>query len=170
MYQLSRSNMYAGDYERALAARERYMAIGSGGQFHYGLILLLQGEAELALEYFNSFSAEGGERATAGTAMALFSTGKLAEADAKLQKLIDTMPIMEVELIAQVAAWMNQPDLAFDWLARARDRDPDGAIMLVMLPTLANLHDDKRWNDFRASVNRSQERLDAIEFNPDLPE
>jgi adenylate cyclase len=168
LYHLSRSYMYAGNYEQALAAREQYMAIGSGGNFHYGLILLLQGKAELALEHFSSMSAETNPQATAGMAMALFSTGKQAEADAELQKLIDSMPFTEVELIAQVAAWMGKPDLAFDWLIRVRDAGE--GIGVVMLPTLNNLHDDERWKDFRTSVNRSAEQLDAIEFNPDFPE
>jgi TolB-like protein/Tfp pilus assembly protein PilF len=170
LYQLSRSYMYARDYERALAARERFMAINSGGQFQYGLILLLQGEAELALEHYNSMSRERGMRAIAGRAMALFSTGKHVEAELELQKLIDAMPFDEVELITQVAAWMGKPDLAFEWFSRAIEEDTDEGIMLVMLPTLANLHKDNRWQIFRESVNRSAARLDAIEFDPDLPE
>ena len=170
LYQLSRSYMYAENYEQALVARERFMTIGPGGRFHYGLILLLQGEAELALEYYNSFSAEANPQAIAGRAMALFSIGKQTEAETELQILIDAMPLVEVNLIAQVAAWMGKPDLAFEWLSRAIEEDTNEGIGLVMLPTLVNLHVDKRWNDFRASVNRSQERLDAIEFNPDLPE
>jgi len=38
------------------------------------------------------------------------------------------------------------------------------------MPTLANLHNDERWQAFRESLNRSAERLDAIEFDPALPE
>jgi hypothetical protein len=33
-----------------------------------------------------------------------------------------------------------------------------------------NLYDDPRWEEFRESIGMSQERLDAIEFNPQLPE
>jgi len=170
LYYLSRSYLYAGDYEQALAARERYMAIGQGGNFHYGLILLLQGNAERALEHFKSYSAEGGEQAIAGMAMALFSTGKQEEADAELQKLIDAMPFEEIDLIAQVAAWMDKPDLAFEWLDRAREEDPFGLIGSFTLPTLRNLHQDARWQGYRERINRTAERVDAIAFNPELPE
>jgi hypothetical protein len=40
----------------------------------------------------------------------------------------------------------------------------------VFVPVFRNLHDDPRWDEWRASIEMSAARLDAIGFDPDLPE
>jgi hypothetical protein len=37
-------------------------------------------------------------------------------------------------------------------------------------PVWRELRDDPRWQDYRAALGMSQARLDAIEFDPWLPE
>ena len=170
LYQLSRAHLYAGDYEQALATRERFMAIGSGGNYHYGLILLLQGQAQRALEHYNSISSEGHPQMIAGRAMALFSTGKHADAEAELQELINMAPFWGMHLIAEVYAWMGRLDEAFEWLNRSREENPDQSRQDLFVPTYRSLYDDPRWDEWRESIGLSAERLDAIEFDPVLPE
>jgi len=168
LYHLSRTYMYAGDYESAVEMRRRYLALGEGGRYHYGLILLLQGKAGEAFEHFQTLDSENPQK-YAGLAMAhheLSVPGKAGEALTKLMSLSgNEIPI----LVAEAAAWMGQRDVAFDWLKKASDGLPYGSLDL-MNPTFRNLHDDPRWDDFVDSIGFSRERLDAIRFNPVLPE
>ena len=43
-------------------------------------------------------------------------------------------------------------------------------VVETIFPAFRNLRDDPRWDDWLESIGMSAERLDAIEFNPDLPE
>jgi len=40
----------------------------------------------------------------------------------------------------------------------------------VFNPAFQRLHADPRWTEFRKSIGMTDERLAAIEFDPDLPE
>jgi len=113
IYQLSRTYLYAGDYELALAARERYMAIGSGGMYHYGLILLLQGKAQAALDYY-LVQQDHNPQTIAGRAMAMYSLGDVEGAELELERLQAMLDAGDkLELLADVAAWMGRNDRAF---------------------------------------------------------
>jgi len=48
--------------------------------------------------------------------------------------------------------------------------DTDAAQRLVLNPPFAVLHNDPRWDVWLDSIGMSAERLDAIEFDPNLPE
>jgi len=168
LYQLSRSNMYAGRYDAAVEMRHRYLAITeSGGEFQYGLMLLLQGKAGDALAQFQSIEPDN-PGAQAGLAMAYYELGDSGKAESALFRLMATeRPQFEVH-VAEAAAWMGKSDLAFEWLQKARETTPP-ARMRLLNPAFRNLHDDPRWDEFRESVGFSHERLDAISFNPELP-
>jgi len=73
-------------------------------------------------------------------------------------------------LLDEVSAWMNKKDQAFTYLSEAAERNPIGVRSVVFSPALRNLHDDPRWTEFRNSIGMSEERLAAIEFDPQLPE
>jgi hypothetical protein len=47
---------------------------------------------------------------------------------------------------------------------------PEAAQRLVLNPPFAVLYNDSRWNAWLDSIDMSAERLDAIEFDPNLPE
>ncbi len=74
------------------------------------------------------------------------------------------------ELIAEAASWLNKRNLAFEGLQLLAERDLAEARRVVFVPAFRNLHDDPRWDEWRESIGMSAERLDAIEFNPDLPD
>ncbi len=169
LYHLSRTYIYAGRYEESLAARERYLKLGSGGEYHYGLTLLFQGKAEQALEHFET--ADLSEyRKIAGAAMALYSMGDLQAAERQLEALIGFEGMPEPELIAEVAAWQNKPDLAFETLEEVVSGDLYLLSLDLGLPVFRNLHADPRWNELLTRTGWGPERLAALEFDPQLPD
>ena len=149
LWQLSRSYLFAGDYDAAVTMRRRYMALGEGGKFH----------------------SDGGDDAqvAAGLAMAYHDLGDHEQAAAQLDTLMGTERENTERLVAEVAAWTGRKDLAFEWLEKAAAKDPP-AFLRLMSPTYRNLRDDPRWEAFMASVGMSAARLAAIEFDPELPE
>jgi len=174
LYQLSRSYMYAGDYDAAAEVRRRYlMLVQSGGQYSYGLILLLQGKADEALVHYRSL--EPGPDRYAGLAMAYHDLNDAVRAEHELQKLMATDDDVSELQVAEVAAWMGDLDLAFVWLQRAVDderRQPSQMMnpLHLMNPVFRNLHGDARWDDILESTGYSPARLDAIDFDPQLPQ
>ena len=172
------SLMFAGDYERALQQQERFVASTSGGQQHYVQILLLDGQAEKALEYVESLQDEEQNEQTvtmqpALEAMARYSLGETKRAEELLAEVMasDWHDQRSVSFyVAQAAAWMGKKDLAFERLFEMQSTDFQYLKRQAFTPMFGNLHDDPRWLEFRAGYGLSPERLDAIEFDPELPE
>ena len=71
-----------------------------------------------------------------------------AESERALAALIEEFHQDAAYQVAQVFAWRNEKDRAFEWLERAYvQRDP-GIAEYTPDPILANLHDDPRWPPF----------------------
>lgn len=172
LYQLSRAYLYAGRYDESLAIRERYLAIGSGGNYHYGLTLLLLGEPQKALEHLAS-QDEGHEQTISVKAMALYSLGEVELAESLLQSLVDRGNTGEVTVVALTATWMDKPDLAFEWLFNAYEEADEMERVSYWdfnFPIFRKLHGDDRWHLWLERIKHTPERLDAIQFDPELPE
>lgn len=169
LYQLSRSYLYAGAFKKAESARSRYLAISEGPFYHSGLMKLLQGDAAAALTIVEG-KPDDHEQALAIRAMANFDLGQIAEAETIYQQLVSLPDLGDFETRIEASAWMKKKDRAFAYLNEAVANDPIGARGGIFSPALKNLHDDPRWDEFRESIGMSEERLDAIEFNPKLPE
>jgi TolB-like protein len=166
LYQLSNTYFFSGDYERAIEARERYLGLGSGGHYFYGLMLLLQGKPEAALDSVAADNDESGAR-SAISAMAWHSLGDAEKANTHFTRLIETQGKQDPTLVAEAAAWKGDADTAFEWLGKSRS----GRLTnVVFLPVYASLHADPRWATLRESLGRSEERLAAIKFDPVMPE
>ena len=169
LYYLSNSYMKAGKFDEAETVRRTYVALGRGGMYYLGLILLLKGEAEEALAVYERDEFEDSAQGTAGRAMALYSLGRYAESDAALADLLEQPVDEEPLLMADVYAWKGEKDAAFEWLDKANESEGQIFKGFVFHPIYCNLHDDPRWDALRERAGRSAERLAAIEFNIDPP-
>ena len=145
------------------------MAIGTGGGYHMGLIRLLQGDAAGALTVYAAFP-EGEAQGLAGRAMAHHDLGDIESAESALTELLSVEDEQKNGLLASTYAWLGRKDAAFEWLQLVTETSLTWARVSVFVPFYGNLHDDPRWNEWRDSIGMSAERLDAVEFNPDLPE
>jgi len=163
LYQLARTYLYAGEYEKAESARTRYLATGgSGGHVHYSLIKLLQGDTAAATKILDDLPDTIQTQAARGAVA--YSVGDIAGARALLESLLASEDPNALEFVAELSAWMNEKDLAFEKLSALQGD------FSIRSPVFRNLHDDPRWDELRESIGMSSERLDAIKFNPQLPE
>jgi len=172
LYQLSRTYWYAGKGDLAERVRDRYLKLGSGGNYHYGLMLLMQGKPQAALDYYRSLSETFTASAQwhAGMAMAWYTLGDTDKAQAEQERLLASGDEDRITLLAETAAWMGDKDKAFEWLAAVPVDINSSFGGFIFQPVYQSLHDDPRWDAFRESIDMSAARLDAIEFDPVMPE
>jgi len=170
LYGASRIYMYADRLDRAVALRQRFITMHDQGQYEFGIMKLLQGKAAEALAIFKDLEQRMAQsempndgRAHAGLAMALHDLGRPGESDEQLAMLIDNWGEPYPEQVAQVYAWRNDRDEAFEWLEKDEDLAPRQA-MMVLDPVYRNLHDDPRWAAVRAARGSSERQLAALEF------
>jgi len=107
-----------------------------------GQILLLQGEPEAALEMIKQDSDSWWQ--DYGIALALSATGREDEADQALAAFIKQHTDGPFQ-IAELYAYRNEVDEAFEWLDRAYDQRDAGMHEMTNDPFLGNLMDDARW-------------------------
>ena len=183
---LSQALMYRGapgDLRRAIDVREQYLAsAASGGQAYYSLLLILTGEPERVADLWRDFPVEVHEQKTAYMAMADYSMGNVEDAEAKVASLEDLLVQLAEEgtnqrkqedlryAVATVAAWMGDADKAFANLLPPRRSAGHFVRQEFHNPQWREIRDDPRWLEYREAIGMSQERLDAIEFDPWLPE
>ena len=159
---------------RPAEAREEWTAIREidpsatdpGGMISLALVLESRFESVVAL-------AQDGPRSTESLqalAMAYAALGRDAEADSMLAELLESSGDADPVRIAEVYAFRGQPDLAFDWLHAAAERDASDRCgrprcwpleLAERLPFLAPLHSDPRWQDWKDSVRRQPSSPDS---------
>jgi TolB-like protein/cytochrome c-type biogenesis protein CcmH/NrfG len=86
-------------------------------------------------------------------AIAYHSLGRKKESDAALQELITKYHTTDAYQIAEVYAFRNQPEAAFEWLDRAYTQRDGGLIETKVDPLLKNLHSDPRYTSLLKKLN-----------------
>jgi TolB-like protein/DNA-binding winged helix-turn-helix (wHTH) protein/Flp pilus assembly protein TadD len=85
--------------------------------------------------------------------IAYYALGRQRESDATLSELIAKYHAGSAFQIAEVYAFRNQPDEAFEWLERAYAQRDGGLIGTKVDPLLKNLHSDPRYSAFLKKLN-----------------
>jgi TolB-like protein/DNA-binding winged helix-turn-helix (wHTH) protein len=86
-------------------------------------------------------------------AIAYHALGRKKESDAALRELIAKYQAIDPYLIAEIYAFRNQSDEAFEWLDRAYAKHDDGLIDMKVEPLLKSLHNDPRFAAFLKKLN-----------------
>ena len=86
-------------------------------------------------------------------AIAYHALGRKKESDAALSKLITKYHARMAYQIAEVYAFRNQSDEAFEWLDRAYAQRDGGLPLTKVDPLLKNLHSDPRFAAFLKKLN-----------------
>jgi tetratricopeptide (TPR) repeat protein len=169
-----------GDYDRAIEVREEYLAKASGGQPFYSMLLLLTGRADKVAGVWTSKEPRDSIMRNSYLAMASFSMGNVEEAERNLAVLEaalaeepDSSSRRAWNLrfeIAATYAWMGDADQAFGHLLPPSEHLTYTDRLDVFNPVWRKITDDPRWTEYREAIGMAQERLDAIEFDPWLPE
>lgn len=174
LYQLSRTYFYAGDYAGAEEMRARYLALGTGGKLHYALMKLLQGDYEGALALVESREDDPQvpkELLWGVRSMAYHSMGRARESEAALAMILELDDeIAKYWIFPDVYAWRGDSDEFFEIIFRENENDPMSNTGYVFRSQYSGLHSDPRWTEWREKIGMSEERLDAIVFDPQLPQ
>jgi len=85
--------------------------------------------------------------------IAYYALGRKKESDAALSNLITKYHASMAYQIAEIYAFRNQPDEAFEWLDRAYAQRDGGLIYTKVEPLLKNLHSDPRFGAFLKKLN-----------------
>jgi TolB-like protein/DNA-binding winged helix-turn-helix (wHTH) protein len=86
-------------------------------------------------------------------AIAYHALGRAKESDAALRELLAKDQAIDPYLIAEVYAFRNQSDEAFEWLDRAYAKHDDGLIYMKVEPLLRSLHSDTRFPALLKKLN-----------------
>ena len=98
---------------------------------------------------FKEFERETDDIARArGLAMGHATAGHAADSDRSLAALVERHRQDGAREIAQVYAWRNERDKAFEWLDRAYAQRDVGLAELTGEPLFRNLESDPRWTAF----------------------
>jgi len=84
---------------------------------------------------------------------------RVAESDAALAELIARVSETGAYQIAEVYAYRNDKDKAFEWLERAHRQRDAGLPGLRADTLLPNLHNDPRWNAFLRTMGLTDDQL-----------
>jgi TolB-like protein/DNA-binding winged helix-turn-helix (wHTH) protein/cytochrome c-type biogenesis protein CcmH/NrfG len=85
--------------------------------------------------------------------IAYYALGRKKESDTALSELVTKYHASNAYQIAEVYAFRNQPDEAFEWLDRALAQRDDSLIFTKVDPELENLHGDPRFAAFLKKLN-----------------
>src|SRR6266478_1819719 len=85
--------------------------------------------------------------------IAYYALGRKKESDAASSNLITKYHASMAYQIAEIYAFRNQPDEAFEWLDRAYAQRDGGLIYTKVEPLLKNLHSDPRFGAFLKKLN-----------------
>jgi len=114
--------------------------------FQLGAVHLVRGNlADARREFDQEIDSQFKAR---GLAMVAYSGGRVAESNQYLQELIANHRDELAREIAQVYAWRNEKDKAFEWLDRAYAQRDWGLAELKGEPLFRNLERDPRWTVF----------------------
>jgi TolB-like protein/DNA-binding winged helix-turn-helix (wHTH) protein len=86
-------------------------------------------------------------------AITYHALGRKKESDATLRELIAKYQATSPYLIAEIYAFRNQSDEAFEWLERAYAQRDDGLISTKVDPLLKSLHNDPRFAALLKKLN-----------------
>jgi serine/threonine-protein kinase len=118
----------------------------ANAHFQLGAVHLLKGNLEDAMR---EFERETDDIARArGLAMGHATAGHAADSDRYLAALVERHRQDGAREIAQVYAWRNERDKAFEWLDRAYAQRDVGLAELKGEPLFRNLEGDPRWTAF----------------------
>jgi len=122
-----------------------------------GLTYLLEGKFEEAAVAAQKDAADYARLLIVSCAR--WGQKRVSDSDAALAELIAKVSETGAYQIAEVYAYRNDKDHAFEWLERARRQRDAGLPGLRTDTLLPNLHDDPRWDAFLSTMGLADDQL-----------
>ncbi len=161
-WDLGHAYRQAGDYERAAWAYRERMRFSSGGWIAVGLMLLLQGKYEEALDAMSRPEAES-DRFLSYRAMVFYSQGRIGDYDDSVEQLLGGVAEEVPSAMAWMFAWSGDVDRGFEWLEKSLAAGEE-IQYYYWDPFDKNLRRDPSWPEFIARYWFTEEELAAVEF------
>jgi TolB-like protein/DNA-binding winged helix-turn-helix (wHTH) protein len=152
--QLAEIEFFMGQLDKAVADSKKTLELSPDVWFSHSLlsqIYIIQGRPQDALR--ESELVPSDDLRAFLHAMAYYALGRGKESDAALSELVTKYHAGGAYQIAQVYAFRNQSDKAFEWLDRAYAQRDGGLILTKVDPLLKNLHGDPRFAAFLKKLN-----------------
>ncbi len=166
---LARAYLQVGRLKEAAATSRQSLALnpqGFLGNVILGVSLLMQHEYAAALEIFERRELPPLDQ------IVLYSMGRQAEFVAAFAEFRQHPDVRSID-VAMVYAWSGEVDHAFDWLDKFAEQELAGYgyfyQAILFNPLLDSLKSDSRWQAFRHKIGRSEQQLQAIEFEINIP-
>jgi tetratricopeptide (TPR) repeat protein len=137
----------AADYKKAVELNPDV----APGPFFLAQIYIMQGRPQDALPEIERVRPDSLRGVV--YAIAYYALRRKKESDAALRELIAKYHESGAYQIAEVHAFRNQPDEAFEWLERAYAQRDGGLIETKVDPLLKSLHNDPRYAAFLKKLN-----------------
>jgi serine/threonine-protein kinase len=150
----------AGRQEEARTEYARVIELNPSAPNSYagvGLTYLLEGKFEEAVAAAQKDTADWARFLVVSCAR--WAQRRIPESDAALSELIAKVSETGAYQIAEVYAYRNDKDHAFEWLERARRQRDAGLPGLRADTLLPNLHDDPRWEAFSRKMGLADDQL-----------
>jgi TolB-like protein/tetratricopeptide (TPR) repeat protein len=150
----------SGRQEEARAEYAREIELNPSAPNSYagvGLTYLLESKFEEAAMAAQRDAADWARLLIASCAR--WGQKRVPESDAALSELIAKVSETGAYQIAEVYAYRNDKDHAFEWLERARRQRDAGLPTLRADTLLPNLHDDPRWDGFLRTMGLADDQL-----------
>ena len=146
---LAETEFYMGQLDKATADFKKALELNPDFFAHMTLsqTYLMQGRPQDALREIELVRSPSADRPFL-YAMAYCALGRKKESDAALSELITKYHAVYAYQIAEVYAFRNQPDEAFEWLDRAYAQGDGGLTETKVDPLLKSLHNDPRYAAF----------------------
>jgi TolB-like protein/Tfp pilus assembly protein PilF len=150
----------SGRQEEARAEYARAIELNPSAPNSYagvGLTYLLEGKFEEAAVAVQKDAADWARLLIVSCAR--WAQKRVPESDAALAELIAVASETGAYQIAEIYAYRNDKDHAFEWLERARTQRDAGLPGLRADTLLPNLHNDPRWNAFLRTMGLADDQL-----------
>ena len=150
---LAETEFYMGQLDRAAADCKKALELNPNvfSRWNLSEIYIIQGRPQDALPEIE-LVPYGPFRATL-YAIAYYALGRKKESGSALSELIAKYHAGGAYQIAEVYAFRNQSDKAFEWLDRAYTQHDGGLIFTKVDPLLENLHNDPRFTALLKKLN-----------------
>ena len=150
----------AGNQEESRAEYQRVIELNPSAPNSYaavGMTYVLQGKFDEGLAIAQKDTADWARLLTMSCAH--YGQKRIPESDAALAELIAKAGEVAAYQVAEVYAYRNDKDKAFEWLERARRQRDAGIPNLRPDVLLKNLHDDPRWDALLRSIGLADDQL-----------
>ena len=151
---LGQFEYWMGSLDQAIADLKKGLELNPKAAAHVILaeIYVIQGRSEDALAEIEQIRP-GSPFRLQESAIAYHALGRENESETALQELITKYQTVAALQIAEVYAFRNERDKAFEWLDRAYTQRDNGVSLAKVEPLLKNLHDDPRYVAFLKKLN-----------------